>query len=427
MSRQFDLVIFGATGFTGKHVVKELAELGTTEIKWAIAGRSEEKLRELLSSFNVKSTEEGGAVGVIVADVENIESLDAMCKMTRMIITVVGPYRKYGEPLVAACVRNNTDCLDICGEPEFLERAVIKYNDDAKTNNTLIVQSCGLDSIPADYGCHLASKCFEDGVMTHADTFLNFESTNGFGMNFGTYEAAVLGFGGQEQLKELRKLAPKKKAVKRLGAKPSLEMGPFRDDRVPYKQCFMFPGADASVIRRTQELTSADIEGYTGFHIRCFFCVNDSLYSTMKTRFFGGIFKFLTGYERGRSVLLRYPSLFTGGIFTKTGPTQEMIDGSSFTIEVFATGYSTKALATEEGGAPDKMVKVTFGGPDPAYKGTARMLIAAARATLKNRDQMKGGVYTPACVLAKTDFDTLIQEREFTITYEDLKIETEVQ
>eukprot|EP01069_Polyplicarium_translucidae_P001891 Polyplicarium_translucidae@DN1843_c0_g1_i1.p3 len=172
--------------------------------------------------------------GVVVADVEDAESLDAMCRSTGLIVTVVGPYRKFGEPLVAACVRNKTDCVDICGEPEFLERTQLKYDAACRDNGCIIVQSCGFDSIPADFGCHLAANWFApEGVMTHADTFIDIQAEEkGFSLNFATFEAAVLGFAAAEQLKALREeYGGKKVAVKRLGARPVMEQGVFTDAR----------------------------------------------------------------------------------------------------------------------------------------------------------------------------------------------------
>ena len=147
--RAYDLVVYGATGFTGRLVAEHL--LGTYgangDISWAMAGRSAGKLAEVRSLI-------GGPSGLplIVADASDPASLKTMAESARVIISTVGPYQLYGEGLIAACVAAGTDYVDLCGEPAWMAAMIRKYGDAARTSGARIVFSCGFDSIPFDLG-----------------------------------------------------------------------------------------------------------------------------------------------------------------------------------------------------------------------------------------------------------------------------------
>ncbi|WP_100640647.1 saccharopine dehydrogenase family protein [Marinobacter salexigens] len=146
----YDLVVFGATSFVGQILTQYLFDsYGVTgEVKWAIAGRSESKLSTLKSGLGT------GADGlpVILADSTNDASLKTMCEQTRVVISTVGPYALYGEPLVKACVETGTDYCDLTGEVQWIRRMVDRYEDQAKASGARIVHCCGFDSIPSDMG-----------------------------------------------------------------------------------------------------------------------------------------------------------------------------------------------------------------------------------------------------------------------------------
>ncbi len=143
---EFDLIVYGATGFTGK-LVAEYVHATYPNRPWAMAGRSAEKLAAVRDELGLPAD-----TPLIEADASDPTSLEAMAKRARVIITTVGPYQLYGEPLVAACARHGTDCVDLCGEPPFMWEMIDKYSDKARETGARIVHSCGFDSVPFDMG-----------------------------------------------------------------------------------------------------------------------------------------------------------------------------------------------------------------------------------------------------------------------------------
>lgn len=153
MSRAFDVVVLGATGYTGKLVVEYLSQSATGRyIKWAVAGRTESKLKELLNAAGAPQ------VNVLVADCAQPESLDRLCSSTTVVIACAGPFALVGMPVVDACLRNKTHYVDITGEFQFVRAAIEKYHDQAVAQGTFIVPCCGFDSIPSDLGNLVAHK-----------------------------------------------------------------------------------------------------------------------------------------------------------------------------------------------------------------------------------------------------------------------------
>jgi short subunit dehydrogenase-like uncharacterized protein len=147
--REFDLIVYGATGYTGRLVAEYLAQnySPTGKIHWAMAGRSAEKLAEVRDLIGAPAD-----TPLVVADADDPASLAAMCESTYVVVTTVGPYQLYGEPLVKACVDAGTAYADLCGEPAWMRQMIDKYHGPAKQNDAAIVFSCGFDSIPFDLG-----------------------------------------------------------------------------------------------------------------------------------------------------------------------------------------------------------------------------------------------------------------------------------
>ena len=149
LPRAYDLIVYGASGFTGRLVAEHL--LGTYgaigEIKWAMAGRNTGKLAEVRDLIGGPSS-----LPLIAADASDPASLKAMAENAQVMISTVGPYQLYGEGLVAACAAAGTDYVDLCGEPAWMAAMIRKYGDVAKASGARIVFSCGFDSIPFDLG-----------------------------------------------------------------------------------------------------------------------------------------------------------------------------------------------------------------------------------------------------------------------------------
>ncbi len=147
--RTFDIIVYGATGFTGRLVAEHiLATYGVgRDVRWAMAGRSKAKLEQVRSEIGGPAE-----LPLIVADAAASASLEAMARRAKVIITTVGPYQLHGEKLVAACVKAGTDYVDLCGEPAWMAAMIAEYHELARASGARIVFSCGFDSIPFDLG-----------------------------------------------------------------------------------------------------------------------------------------------------------------------------------------------------------------------------------------------------------------------------------
>ena len=146
VDRTYDIVLFGATGYVGELTAEYLAQHAPPGARIAIAGRNAAKLEALKQQL--QRTE----VGMLGADVTDPESIRALAEATRVVISTVGPYLQYGEPLVAACAAAGTDYVDLTGEPEFVDLMYLRYHAAAKESGARLVHSCGFDSIPYDLG-----------------------------------------------------------------------------------------------------------------------------------------------------------------------------------------------------------------------------------------------------------------------------------
>lgn len=155
MSQEFDVIVFGATGYTGRLVAEYLLKTyGTAgEVRWAMAGRSKDKLAEVAKEIGAPAS-----LPFVIADSGDAASLEAMAKRAKVIVTTAGPYQLYGSGLVAACAKTGTDYVDLTGESHWIAQMVAAHEAEAKTSGARLVFSCGFDSIPFDLGVWFAQE-----------------------------------------------------------------------------------------------------------------------------------------------------------------------------------------------------------------------------------------------------------------------------
>ncbi|MFL9875786.1 saccharopine dehydrogenase family protein [Paraburkholderia megapolitana] len=156
-ARDYDLVVFGATSFVGQILTRYLSEYlssGAETLRWAIAGRSESKLKSVRDSLGAA----GQSLPIIVADAADEAQLQAMCTRTRVVVSTVGPYALYGEPLVKVCAQSGTDYCDLTGETPWIRKMVEKYEPVAQQSGARIVHCCGFDSVPSDMGVYFLQQ-----------------------------------------------------------------------------------------------------------------------------------------------------------------------------------------------------------------------------------------------------------------------------
>ena len=437
--RDYDITIFGASGFTGAHVAVALARIlaapgghpalpaSPAPLRVALAGRSGARLREVqeraLAAAPALPRER---LAILLADVGDAASLAAMARSSRLLLNCVGPFRLFGEPVVAACVGEGCHYLDITGEPEFMERMELRYGEEAARAGLCVVPCSAFDSIPADLGVafavqQLAERC-GGAAATSVSSYLTLRTGRaGFGGHYATYESAVLGFASVAELQRTRRAYalryPHLARVPLPGAPPR-RRGAWSARGAHW--VLPFPGSDASVVRRSQRalhgarLLAGGEEGGGGggaaaaaaalpqpVHYEAFFTVA-STYSLVLAAAFGAALGALAPWAWGRRLLLALPGLFSGGIFSHAGPSEAQMAETSFTMAFTARG------SRGGGGADDAEVRCEVRGPEPGYVATPLLLLGAAFTLLEERAGSGGGggggggVFTPAAAFRGT-------------------------
>ena len=159
-NRKFDLIVFGATSFVGQILTTYLANYlieqasSNEQIQWAIAGRSQSKLDALKQTLGDKFQD----LATIVADVNDANTIKALCEQTQVVVSTVGPYALYGEPMIKACVETGTDYCDLTGETQWIKKMIDQYQSQAEQTGARIVHCCGFDSVPSDMGVYFLQQ-----------------------------------------------------------------------------------------------------------------------------------------------------------------------------------------------------------------------------------------------------------------------------
>jgi len=201
--RSYDIVLFGATGFTGGLTASYLATNAPAGLTWALAGRSQEKLeatRERLKAIDPRH----GQIALLKADSSDPSSLRAVADSAKVVITTVGPYLKYGQALVAACAEAGTDYVDLTGEPEFVDWMWAEHHETAERSGARLVHCCGFDSIPHDLGAYFTVKQLPEGAPLKVEGFVRAGGT----FSGGTFHSAVTQF---SRARSLAKAAKKRR------------------------------------------------------------------------------------------------------------------------------------------------------------------------------------------------------------------------
>lgn len=174
--RPYDVVLFGATGFVGVLTAEYLAEHAPEGCRWAVAGRSRQKLEQLRERLTAKHP--GCAdLPLIEADVDDPGTLRELAGSARVVATTVGPYLLYGEALVAACAEAGTDYVDLTGEPEFVDMMYVRHDARARETGARLIHACGFDSVPHDLGAYFTVQQLPEGVPLSVDGFVRSNAT----------------------------------------------------------------------------------------------------------------------------------------------------------------------------------------------------------------------------------------------------------
>lgn len=196
MQRDYDLIIYGATGFTGRLATLYMMQHGTADqLRIAIAGRNEDKLRQLQGSCDT-------APGIIIADSTKPDTIDQMVQSAKVVVSFAGPFTHYGESVIAACCKYGTDYLDITGETPFIRTMIERYQALAVDSGARLVPFSGFDSVPADLCVYLAFTHAENEGFTLDDLCFYYQIKGGF--NGGTLASAIAMAEGPSDLSAMR-------------------------------------------------------------------------------------------------------------------------------------------------------------------------------------------------------------------------------
>lgn len=370
--RPFDVVLFGATGFTGGLTADYLAAHAPEGLRWAIAGRNADKLAAVRERLGVD-------VEVLVADSTDDAALADVARRARVVVTTVGPYLQHGAPLVAACAEAGTDYLDLTGEPEFVDRMYLEHHRTAERTGARLVHACGFDSVPHDLGAYFTVRQLPSdqpitlrGVVRSAGTFSG-----------GTFHSALDQFARARDMK--RTYAARRRAEGRPDdGRSSRSVGgrPHRDPVLGY-WLLPLPTIDPIVVARS----GAALEVY-GPRFRY------SHWAGTKTLRYaaGGVVG--VGALSLAAQVRPVRDFLKGKVPQGSGPDASRRDKSWFTVD----------FVGEAGG---RTVRTRVAGGDPGYTETAKMLAEAALCLALDDNPETSGQVTPAVAMGDALLDRL--------------------
>ncbi|WNG85847.1 trans-acting enoyl reductase family protein [Mycobacterium sp. ITM-2016-00317] len=392
--REHDLVVYGATGFVGRLTAKYLAETGT-DARIALAGRSADRLMAVRDSLGEAAQD----WPLIVADASQPSTLNEVAAGTRVVVTTVGPYLRYGLPLVAACAAAGTDYADLTGETLFVRQCIDQYHAQAADNGARIVHACGFDSIPSDLTVFAAYRAAQrDGAGDLGDTNFVVRSFAG-GVSGGTVASmtelareASLDPEARRLLNDPYTLSPDRAAEPELGAQPDArwrrgrEIAPELDGY--WVGAFPMALPNTRIVRRSNALLEYAYgrrfeyaeQMSTGRSIGAPLIAAMATAGNVATMGLGS--RFLNRVPRGAlERVLPKPG---------TGPSEQTRERGHYTVETYATtstGARYVARMSQQG--------------DPGYKATSVLLGESGLALALDRDKLSDlhGVLTPAAAI----------------------------
>jgi len=380
MSEQkYDLIIFGATGFTGKLAVRYVADTYGEKIKWAIAGRSRSKLTD------VQATGGKGIPDILIADSGDEASIVAMVKQARVMACTAGPFARYGTPVVKACAENGTDYVDITGEVAWVRDMIAQYDEVAQKSGARIVNLCGHDSIPWDLSTYMLAKNLSENHNTKLARVDFYDDIVGEPSG-GTLETAFDIMFGKKPTKSPQQRALGYDPLLRLSNGQASTSGTnlknvstvsfSQDVSKPNRIMFMMSSVNGNAVKRSNALN-----GYGEKVVYCEGASRDSWFGAMSSLFY---------YLLCGLVILIPPLRYLAREYylpkPGEGPSEEAMDAGHLYVTGIATG--------EDGSVVESTMKFNV---DAGYKDTARMLIESALSLSIDDEAPKtaGGVLTP--------------------------------
>ena len=372
--KPFDIVVFGASGYTGRLVAEYLAaEYGGTDLTWAMAGRSLDKLTSVRTEMGISD-----AVALLEVDVDNPASVSEMVDACRVVITTVGPYQLYGDELVKQCAERGTDYVDLTGEPNWMHETIARFSEAAKLSGARIVHSCGFDSIPFDLGVYL--------LQQHA-----IEKT---GEPIATVKGRVRAMNGTFSGGTIASMRATMASAKANPAIIQVLTNPFaltEGYTGPEQPAGMAPQYDEELQSWSAPFIMAPIN-----------TKNIHRSNFLMAHRYGEDFRYdemlLTGDgDQGKATaefVAKDDSVAKSDLQPGEGPSKEERENGNYDA-IFAGQACTG----------DLMISSVQGDRDPGYGSTSKMLAEAAMCLLHNPELASGGLWTPAAAMG----DALIE------------------
>jgi short subunit dehydrogenase-like uncharacterized protein len=349
--RTYDVILLGATGFTGALTAVELASRAPARMRWALAGRTRAKVEAVRD--RVMAAQPGAsAPDILVADVSDRASLDALARSTRVLTSTVGPYALHGEPVVAACAAAGTDYLDLTGEPEFVDTTRLRHHDAAVASGARLIHCCGFDSIPHDLGVQFTVERLPRDVPLRVRGYVR----AGGRFSGGTFASALTGFSRARQTIAAQRA---RRALEGRPANVTIEE-PGTPHRALGAWAVPLPTVDPAIVGRSARADDA-LYG-PDFTYGHYALVNHLPVAVGGVAGMLGLVAVAQVGPVRRALLSRLPS--------GDGPSDERMESSWFVV--------TFVGETADGAA--RVVTEVRGG-DPGYRETSRMLAEATLCT----------------------------------------------
>ena len=386
--KKFDFVVYGASGFTGRLVVEYLNSKysGDTNISWAMAGRSIDKLNKVKDDLGIEDS-----IQLIEVDSNNIDSINLMMSKTKCVLTTVGPYQLYGNDIVKSCVETGTDYVDLCGEPGWMHEIISNHGKKAKETGARIVFSCGFDSIPFDLGVLFLQNEVKKQLGKTAHKVrsrvrvMEGEFSGGTAASFGATMASL-----KTNPELLNVLAnPFSLSEGFQGPQQENDSKPIYDDTlgVWVAPFFMAPINTKNIHRSNMLLGHLYGE--------------DFLYNEMWISGPGD-----EGKEIAKIIASANPIGGPDAPKPGEGPSRESRENGKYDV-LFYADIDNKIISTS-----------VAGDMDPGYGSTSKMIAESAICLVKECEDLSGGIYTPASSMGTRLIDRLIANAGLTFNIE---------
>jgi short subunit dehydrogenase-like uncharacterized protein len=394
--RQYDVVLYGASGFTGRQTVQYFARnTRPSEVRWAIAGRN----RQALEAARQQAGENARSADILVADAQNQQAVDAIVSNTRVLLTTAGPFSLYGSKIVDACVRFKTHYVDITGETFWVRDLIDRYHDRAAADGTRIIPCCGFDSIPSDLGTYLVVRHMQKKAHVDCREVKSFYQIRG-GLNGGTFASAA---NAQASGQAVRMREPfllsslKARSAEELRLNRDPREARFDPDIGAWSTPFVMGVANTRIVRRSAGLFEQWNESYgPEFRYQEYQKFGPPMARAKAFAMLGMLGMVQAGLQSsfGRKLMK--------AIAPKPGqgPSQKTMDNGFFRCDlvgIAADGRKIYGVVSDKG--------------DPGNRATVKFVCEAALSLALNADQLPGGPKRGGVLTAATGLGDVLVER----------------